>query len=259
MGAATKDQWIEKLINDATYKIYDDGTILTQVTKSGKLSKNGAWRKLTHMQREYCVHIKYKGIFLQLHRVIYRKFLGSLDPNKVINHKDGDTRNNKIANLELVTQAENNKHRFRCGKPGTIGNAKITYLTASLIRREHEAGTAYNALATKYSMSKTSIHDIVTRKTWTHDRQRTGRHRGCSNHAAEPPWVNNLDIQRIYACVPNGMTVDHIIPISNRLVCGLHVPWNLQYLTRSDNSIKSYKFDGTYENNSWKIAGSSRS
>lgn len=46
--------------------------------------------------------------------------------------------------------------------------------------------------------------------------------------------------------------LDHIIPIKHDLVCGLNVPWNMQHLPWSDNSVKSNKFDGTNENESWK-------
>ena len=60
-----------------------------------------------------------------------------------------------------------------------------------------------------------------------------------------PKWVNLNDILAIYAACPKGYHVDHIIPlrglIDGRPVTGLHVSYNLQYLTPKENLKKRNK------------------
>lgn len=53
-------------------------------------------------------------------------------------------------------------------------------------------------------------------------------------------------IESFYRGCPDGWHVDHIQPINKRvgktvIACGLHVPWNLQYLTPIDNKRKASK------------------
>lgn len=65
---------------------------------------------------------------------------------------------------------------------------------------------------------------------------------------ATPSWLSNTDlneIKQVYRrCAEKtkrtGVAhhVDHIIPLQGENVSGLHVPWNLQVLTASANSIK---------------------
>lgn len=59
---------------------------------------------------------------------------------------------------------------------------------------------------------------------------------------ATPKWANLLKIKEIYRDRPKGMQVDHIIPLKGKLVCGLHVEYNLQYLTPEQNKKKANKY-----------------
>lgn len=61
---------------------------------------------------------------------------------------------------------------------------------------------------------------------------------------ATPSWITKTQlkaIELIYSSCPEGYHVDHIIPLNNPLVCGLHVPWNLQHLPANENMKKGNK------------------
>jgi hypothetical protein len=69
-----------------------------------------------------------------------------------------------------------------------------------------------------------------------------------SRRAATPKWLTAIDramIREFYDLAKARETqtgikyhVDHIIPVNGKSVCGLHVPWNLQILSRSENCAK---------------------
>lgn len=64
-------------------------------------------------------------------------------------------------------------------------------------------------------------------------------------HWATPPWLNDIqlaEMKRIYLGAPEGYHVDHIVPLKSPLVCGLHVPWNLQVIPEGENLLKSNKY-----------------
>lgn len=77
--------------------------------------------------------------------------------------------------------------------------------------------------------------------------------------AAEIYWADQEEIKNIYYKAKElsrttGIQhhVDHIIPLINENVCGLHWEENLQILTNTENLRKNNRFDGTYDNNSWR-------
>jgi hypothetical protein len=76
---------------------------------------------------------------------------------------------------------------------------------------------------------------------------RKRRHRN-----ATPSWITKVQKQtmrhlyeqaaQLTKITGERYVVDHIVPLINPVVCGLHVPWNLRVITQEENLKKSNKF-----------------
>ncbi len=70
-----------------------------------------------------------------------------------------------------------------------------------------------------------------------------------------PPWLSKeqlREIEQFYVIAKDlswlslePLEVDHIVPLRGKIVSGLHVPWNLQILPKSDNEKKRNKWPNT--------------
>lgn len=84
------------------------------------------------------------------------------------------------------------------------------------------------------------------RKKWIANHP--GRHRALEVKArahpnATPIWAD-LEIMATFyqKAIELDLTVDHIVPLNSLRVCGLHNQFNLQLLTRADNTRKRNKY-----------------
>lgn len=59
---------------------------------------------------------------------------------------------------------------------------------------------------------------------------------------ATPIWADLEAITEFYKNCPKGYHVDHIIPLFGKIVSGLHIANNLQYLPAKENLKKGNKF-----------------
>ena len=72
-----------------------------------------------------------------------------------------------------------------------------------------------------------------------------------SKYNATPKWLTKQHLEEIKVfykeakklseTTGDSYQVDHIVPLQGAEVCGLHVPWNLQILTKSENISKFNK------------------
>jgi 5-methylcytosine-specific restriction endonuclease McrA len=69
--------------------------------------------------------------------------------------------------------------------------------------------------------------------------------RRATKKLATPVWADIKEIEKIYKLARQKTIdsnvpweVDHIVPLSSKLVCGLHVSWNLQIIPALDNRRK---------------------
>lgn len=95
-----------------------------------------------------------------------------------------------------------------------------------------------------------------------HKRKKTPQRKASNKHSKKlremrerqrlPKWADKKAIKEFYDNCPEGMFVDHIVPLAGEQVTGLHTVHNFQYLSLLENSFKNRKFDGTYENESWR-------
>ena len=108
-----------------------------------------------------------------------------------------------------------------------------------IAKKRNENPEAYKKYTKQYQLDNLPKFAQISAKRRAAKLQRT------------PKWLSNLQLQQIQIFYDAAASltkelgikfeVDHIVPLQGELVSGLHVPWNLQVLTKTENLSKSNK------------------
>ena len=110
----------------------------------------------------------------RVHRLVAEAFIPNPNNLPCVNHIDGNKQNNFVKNLEWCTHSENMIHAYqtgleqpRCGEQHhahKLTEDAVKYIKQLYVKRDKEFGAV--ALAKKFNVDRTTIHDIVRGKTW---------------------------------------------------------------------------------------------
>lgn len=108
------------------------------------------------------------------HKVIADCFIPNPDDLRDINHKNGDKLDINVENLERTTHSGNVKHAYetglmqkQCGEDHhahKLTAKDVEYIRSVYSKRDSHYGAV--ALANKFGVDRTTIHDIVNERSW---------------------------------------------------------------------------------------------
>ena len=142
---------------------------------------------------------------------------------------------NKYGRLTVISRAPNEGTRAAWNCLCDCGNSVI--VSGKKLRTEHTKSCGcYRKEVTAPATGKANTK---------HGQARTAGYRRYHSRLREiaesrqcPKWADRAKIREIYVNRPEDCHVDHIIPLRGKLVSGLHVETNLQYLPIKENMKK---------------------
>ena len=124
-----------------------------------------------------------------------------------------------------------------------MNKEKIKAYNKAYYQENKEKIKAYNKAYQQEHKEKIKAYDKAYKQE-NRERCRSWEAKRRSAKLNRTPAFANLDnIKQIYYHCPKNKVVDHEIPLQGKIVSGLHVETNLQYITSSENCAKSNKFE----------------
>jgi hypothetical protein len=138
-----------------------------EITKDGKIFENGKERKLSIRSKNapyLCVTIQNK--LYSVHRLVAEKYIPNPENKPQVNHINGIKTDNRIENLEWVTQSENTKHsyNFLGVKHNSDYLRVLSDLEVSEIRKKYMPRVyTMEKLSKEYGVGIATIHRVINK------------------------------------------------------------------------------------------------
>lgn len=182
--STTQETWRPVIGYEGGYEVSDCGNVRSLPRRV--MVGHGATRSVRQRVVAQRVHPQgYLIAFLQrgnksqgflVHRLVAAAFIGPIDDGSEVNHKDGDKKNNRAGNLEIVTRQQNIDHAVANGLIDNKGESntqavlsleQVKAIRAEYVRGGRRAGgNGYKALGEKYGVSWGTIRDIIKGRNW---------------------------------------------------------------------------------------------
>lgn len=106
-----------------------------------------------------------------VHRLVAMAWVGGrTEERSEVNHKNGVQHDNRAANLEWVTRAENVQHAYDTGlfEAPRGERQHLAKLDPERVRLIRASGESLNAIARRFRVAQTTVFNIRHRRTWRH-------------------------------------------------------------------------------------------
>lgn len=154
-----KEIWKDVPGYEGLYRVSNLGNVRslsrTIKTRKGKQHHKGKILTLSKNRRGYVqVPLSRKGkrVLLYVHRLVMQAFHG--DSEMVVNHKDGDKSNNRLANLEYTTQKDNIAHATNELEAGAVFQTKKDNPTHHDAKNRRHVSKNRNRAKAAYDLAK---------------------------------------------------------------------------------------------------------
>jgi len=172
---ARHDQFFREMLCRGVFRVDAQGGVWRQLKKVG-----GSWqpmepRKAAHKNQDNYLRVMLtqngQHRTIGAHWLVWMAYGNRPSHGHEINHLNGVRDDNHIANLEMVTPGDNQRHSYRALGRSVAGEAngrhKLTRDDVLDIRRRSLEGESRTCLAKEYGVTRTAIRLAIQHKNWS--------------------------------------------------------------------------------------------